>query len=123
MFEKGETVVYGASGICVVEDIREESFGDLKGEVKEYYILRPLKESSSTLFVPVDNKKLTDKIKRVLTENELDLLLEKARDCENDWIDNERERSEKCGEMDGSQACEDRRWDPYKGWRGVCAAI
>lgn len=99
MFEKGETVVYGALGICVIEDIREESFGDLKGEVKKYYILRPLKESSSTLFVPVDNKNLTDKIKRVLTENELELLLEEVRSCENDWIDNERERSAKCGEI------------------------
>ena len=41
MFQIGEMVSYGATGICTVEDIRMESLSRAGTRKQEYYILRP----------------------------------------------------------------------------------
>ena len=39
MFEIGQYIIYGSTGVCEIEDIRDER---ISGEKKSYYILKPV---------------------------------------------------------------------------------
>lgn len=52
MFRISDTVIYCGSQLCVVADIREESFGGAK---KSYYILKPVYDKNSTFYQPVES--------------------------------------------------------------------
>ena len=69
MFKIGDVVVYSATGVCEISDICEKSFG---ADVLQYYMLTPLMQKTSTVFVPINNEKLTQKMHRVLTKNEFE---------------------------------------------------
>lgn len=68
MYSINDTVLYGANGVCRISDICSKEFS---GVSKEYYILRPVRNESLTIFVPVNNRILTDKIKRILSKEEI----------------------------------------------------
>lgn len=72
MFEKGEYIVYGSSGVCEIMDITTMKMSDVP-EDKLYYILRPCQMRDSEIFTPVDNKKI--KMRRVLDAKEIKTLL------------------------------------------------
>lgn len=73
MFSIGEYVVCGNKGVCVVEKITRL---DIMGADKEreYYILKPLYLSGSTVYVPVDSPK--ESMRRVLRREEAQRLIE-----------------------------------------------
>ena len=53
VFQKGERVVCGSKGVCVVEEITTLDIAGVDKK-REYYILKPLYLSSSTVYIPVD---------------------------------------------------------------------
>lgn len=57
MFNKGEYVIYGNTGVCEIIDI---STLDIHGAPKDklYYILKPVNQNKSKVFTPVDNTKV-----------------------------------------------------------------
>ena len=65
MFNKGEYVIYGNVGVCEIMDI---STLDIHGAPKDklYYILKPLNQSKSTVFTPIDNKKVV--IRKIISK-------------------------------------------------------
>lgn len=73
MFEIGEHVVCGNKGVCVVEDITTLNILGVDKE-KKYYILKPIYQSGSTVYVPVDSSK--ESIRRVLSPEETRKLIE-----------------------------------------------
>ena len=90
---KGQHVIYGASGICLIEDIKEISFysGDTG---KMYCILHPLKNKESAIYLPLDNKKLIAKIRPLLTKKEIDDLFMGIADQIPEWENDRRRRAE-----------------------------
>ena len=72
MFQVNDMVLYGTNGVCKVVDIDERDCG---GRMVEYYILKPIYAANSTIFVPVNNEKLTSKMRYVLTKEEIDTKL------------------------------------------------
>lgn len=74
MFKKDEYVVCGNNGICKVTDVTTLN---MTGAPKDcfYYILKPVYAESSTVYIPVDNHKVT--IRAALSENEVHELIEK----------------------------------------------
>ena len=90
MLDIGQTVLYGANGVCRIEDITVKSVGKQK---MEYYVLKPVDSESSTLFVPTANEALVKKIRSVLSESEIRGILADRQACE-DWNDNKIVRSE-----------------------------
>lgn len=56
MFQKGELILYGGTGVCRVTDIISKKFSRTDPE-KLYYILTPLYQSG-TITTPVDNGKV-----------------------------------------------------------------
>ncbi len=72
MFEKGEHVVSGNKGVCVVEDITTLDISGVDKE-REYYILKPIYVPGSTVYVPVDTA--DGSLRRVLSREEADSLI------------------------------------------------
>lgn len=89
----GDTIVYGGNGVCKVSGIEMKNmFGD--GE-EEYYILTPLFiKQASTLYVPVNNEKMTSKIKPVITRKEAYELVKNIPNIDIEWIEDKNTRKD-----------------------------
>ena len=55
MYNKGDKVFFGDSGVSIIENITEMQSPDTK-QIKKYYEIRPLFQSIK-VFIPVDDKK------------------------------------------------------------------
>ena len=66
-----EYVSYGTQGICQIEAIRSIQFEGCSG-AREYYVLHPIDRVQSSIFVPVDNQRLTSRMRPVLSPEEID---------------------------------------------------
>lgn len=91
MYKVGDVFVYGSNGACQITDIKEEKFAR---ETKVYYILSPFFDSRETIFVPVDNEALTNKMKDVLSRDEIMQMIRSIPNCESIWDDNANIRRE-----------------------------
>ena len=89
MFSIGETVLYGCEGVCVIERLEEMKVGRNRAQ---YYVLRPVSRNSSTLFVPADNEQLLQRMRPLLTKEELHALLTQTAQAEGEWIDDAAQR-------------------------------
>lgn len=91
MYQIDDVVLYGLNGVCRLVDITEKDCG---GKMVTYYVLSPLSSVNSTVFVPVNNQKLTSKLRSVLTKDEIDGLIDDIPKRTDSWIENERQRKE-----------------------------
>ena len=78
-YRKGEYVRYACNGVCLVDDIRLDVPAG-KGTPKEFYILKPVSNPASTIFVPTGSPALVEKMARLPNREELDQLIVKACD-------------------------------------------
>ena len=92
-FKKGEHVLYGISGVCLIEDIRRDALAK-KGE---YYVLKPVDERGATILVPTDSETLTARMAPLPTREEADRIIAAARPLP--WIDDRKERSALCQQL------------------------
>lgn len=92
MFKIGDCVSYRAEGVCRISDIRKENFGTANGEAV-YYILSPVNDQKSLLFVPVDNERLASLMRPLLSAEEIIALCEELREERMEWIAENRLRS------------------------------
>ena len=95
----GKLVVYGASGVCRIEDIREESFS---GSPRCYYILRPLTEQgNSRIFIPADKEKLVGEMRTLLQPEEIYKTVEQTEpfSLSTEWPQDGRMRSKLCRDI------------------------
>lgn len=90
-FEKGEKVLYSVNGVCEITDITERFFGKT---VMRYYVLKPISNNEATLFVPVNNENLVRKMKRLMTQPQLDEVLNAVSSKDVEWNSNEAVRKE-----------------------------
>ena len=72
VFQKGERVVCGSKGVCVVEEITTLDIAGVDKK-REYYILKPLYLSSSTVYIPVDTAE--GAMRKVLAHEEAENLI------------------------------------------------
>lgn len=96
MFEKGEFVSYSTTGICEITEIKKMGAA---GKEKEYYVLKPLYQKGSTVYVPLDNCALTEKIRPTVDKKQIDEIILKAKENPLDWIEDDFRRSEKFKEI------------------------
>lgn len=94
MFCVKDTVMYGNSGVCEIVDIRSEKFDKQEAT---YYVLKPLDNTASTIYCPVDNQKV--KMRRLLSVPEIYELIQTMPDTEGQWIENDQQRKEKFSEI------------------------
>lgn len=89
MFEVGSTVLYGSDGVCRIQDITHKEVGGVSGE---YYVLEPVYQKKSTVFVPLDNERLIGRMRRILSADELLDLMHTMPAEPLRWIEDESER-------------------------------
>lgn len=73
MFEIGDLIIYGNTGVCVVEKIGRPDFSGAC-EDTDYYTLTPYYSSRSRIFTPCDNTKVV--MRPVLSNDEATEILE-----------------------------------------------
>ena len=70
MPSKNNYVNYGNQGICKIEDIRPMKFSFNTYE-RDYYILKPVHQENSRIFVPAENQKLTTQMRPILSPEDI----------------------------------------------------
>ncbi len=96
MLELNETVMYGTTGVCTVEKIEEKKIGKV---TKSYYVLKPVANDASTVYVPTDNEKLLAKVRKLISKAEIDEILSAVSKESDIWPENDGERKLKFGEI------------------------
>ncbi len=91
MFEIGSYVSYRADGVCKIADIRRESFGTFS-EGALYYVLHPKNDEKSVFFVPVDNERITEVMRPLLSGEEISSLVKEVAAREFLWQENAKSR-------------------------------
>ena len=91
MLKIGETVRYGQSGLCIVQEKCEKEIAGIR---QEYYVLAPFSKKGSMVFVPCDNKTLVEKATPLLNKEEIADLVKWVLASTTEWIRDFRRRSE-----------------------------
>lgn len=85
----GDTIIYGTQGVCKILGTEKKDFGN---NIADYYILEPVNNKNSVIYVPVNSEKLIGKMRRVLSSEEIYKLIKEMPDYESLWIEDENER-------------------------------
>ena len=102
MYEVGDLIVYGRTGICEVTEITTLKMDGVPKD-KLYYILRPVREKHGKVFTPVDNEKIV--MRKVISKEEAEELIREIPQIEGLWIGSEKQREEKYKECMKSCKC------------------
>ncbi|MBQ0010862.1 MAG: hypothetical protein KBS76_07170 [Ruminococcus sp.] len=92
-YSVSDLVLYGMSGVCRIAAIETCKLGK---ESAEYYRLVPLRDEKSTIYVPTNNPVLCGRMKKLLSPEEMERFLSEIPEQGWPWIENDRERQEKC---------------------------
>lgn len=87
MYQIGELVQYGNSGVCKIEEIVQDVPGLQKDT--QCYLLIPIGKKEEKIYSPVDNGRV--KMRRILSREEVKELLEKSSEMEEIPIVNEKQ--------------------------------
>ncbi|MDO5153656.1 MAG: CarD family transcriptional regulator [Eubacteriales bacterium] len=96
MYQVGDTVVYGIHGVCRVVD-QEERLVDRKRLT--YLALEPVGQDGSKFLVPTQNAAAMAKLRRMLSREELETMLESEEVRADGWIKDENQRKQAYREL------------------------
>lgn len=68
VFQINDVIIYGSQGVCEIAAIEKKS---ISGEKRAYFVLRPIGDRGTTIYVPTDNALVLKKMRRLLTVNEI----------------------------------------------------
>ena len=91
-YKKGDFVAYGTNGICKIDDVQKMTF-PMETTEHTYYVLKPIGNKTSTLFVPDNREELVSKMRYILSREEIDEILCDPKGKEIKWIDDKNERA------------------------------
>lgn len=92
MYHVNDTILYGMQGVCRIVEIIKRNFGR---NMEEYYVLKPVNDKGSTIYVPVNNENLIRKMRPVLSAEEIHQIIQAMPKEETLWIADENIRKEK----------------------------
>ena len=96
MYQLGDKVVYGIHGVCCVA-AQEQRVIDRKQV--DYLVLEPLSQDGSRYLVPIHNEAAMAKLRRMLTKEELESLLDSPKIHADVWIRDENQRKQTYREL------------------------
>ena len=91
MFKIHDVVVYASQGVCEIVDMEDRK---IDGETKAYFVLKPKNDRGATYYVPTWNERAVAKMRKVMTKQEVDSLIDSMPGKKPVWIANENERRE-----------------------------
>ncbi len=86
MFAVNDTVFYGVHGVCTVSEISKREFC---GAVSDYYTLKPVYSERSTVYVPVGKEGENEKLRKVLSEEEVYEMIRSLPTSKTMWVEND----------------------------------
>jgi CarD family transcriptional regulator len=92
MFSVGDKVIYGSNLLCSFDGIRDKEFDN---KTLRYYVIKPIFEKDSTIYIPVESDDIDKKIHRLLSVEEIYAVLTANQREDTIWIENEKEREER----------------------------
>lgn len=105
MFETGDYIVYGNTGICQVMGVTTMHMDGVSQD-RLYYILRPEKTTEGKIFTPVENNRIV--MRELLTKEQAESLIDEIPQIETLGISNEKQREATYKEC--IRSCECREW-------------
>jgi CarD family transcriptional regulator len=96
MFKIGDTVLYGTTGVCKISDLVTREIG---GKESSYFVLNPTYKEGCAVFVPADNINLTSKMRTLLSREEIEAVIQKAKGLPDIWENGDLARREKFTEI------------------------
>lgn len=97
-YKKGDYVRYSTNGVCVIADIEAMVSADRRS-IKNYYVLRPVADSGTKVFVPLDNPTLLGRMRAILTREEVDRAISESSRNPLEWIADRNRRAEQFREI------------------------
>lgn len=91
MFKKNELIMCGGHGVCRVVNIIDNPIDRMDKE-RKYYVLEPVFEKGSTVYMPVDNDKVV--MRRIMNRAEAEELVDGITGIETVWIQEEKGREQ-----------------------------
>ena len=91
MFKVNDVVVYGSQGVCEIIGIDERK---IDGVSRTYFVLKPKDDRCATCYIPTWNEKALAKMRKVMTKQEVDALIDSMPSKSPNWIANEKDRKE-----------------------------
>ncbi len=104
MFAVGEKVLYSVNGVCEITEITQKVFGKTK---IDYYVLKPIFNEASTVFVPIQNEALVNKMKKLMSSQQLDEVLDSVSVAQVEWNNDEMTRRQNFKDVISSGVVED----------------
>ncbi len=92
MFQIGDVIVYGAHGVYKIEATEEKC---ISGEKKTYFVLIPANGMGLTIYAPIHNEYVLQKMRHLLTKDEIHKMIDAMPQEKATWIANENERKER----------------------------
>lgn len=102
MYSVNEKIHYGGSGVCVIQEIATMRFGRTR---ERYYVLKPVYQNASVIYVPVDNEQLVAKMRPVLSREEVDRLIEDMDEIPTAWEEDPQARKARFDALLRSNDC------------------
>ena len=99
MFSVGDRVIYGMHGVCDILETKEQI---VDRKTVTYLVLEPLGQPGTRYMVPTHNAAALGKLKRILTREQMEQLLDSPVVREDFWIREEAQRKQTYRELIGS---------------------
>jgi len=96
MYQAGDSVVYGMHGVCDVTDLEEKV---IDGKRISYLVLEPVGHPGSRYLVPAHNPAAVGKLRKMLSQAELQALLQSENIRQDCWIRDENLRKQTYREL------------------------
>jgi len=91
-YKKGDYVRYTSNGVCRIDDIKSIDLNRNKNP-KNFYVLKPIGASTSTIYVPLENEELVSKMRHILSKDNIDSLINSVKQDKIEWIEDRKERN------------------------------
>lgn len=91
MYQIGDQVLYGMHGVCRITAQEERTVDKKK---VSYLILEPLEQTGAKFYIPTHNAAAMEKLRAIMTREELDALLGSESAREDAWIEDENRRKQ-----------------------------
>ncbi|MBE7721379.1 MAG: CarD family transcriptional regulator [Lacrimispora celerecrescens] len=103
MINIGDIIIYGNHGICKVTGLQDMYMDE---KIRSYYVLKPIYNTASTVYVSAISNKRKTEIRHVLSADEIFSVVEKMSDEDLIWIKDNHKRKELYGQIlsDGNRS-------------------
>ena len=102
MYSVNDKIHYGSSGVCVIQEIASMRFGRSR---ERYYVLKPVYQNASLIYVPVGNEQLVSRMRPVLSRQEADELIASIPQVPTAWVEDVQQRKASFDELLRSHSC------------------